>query len=111
MTCHCCNEAREAPKHHRFFADGCLYCAARRIQYLQRTLRLSETATRERCRTALAQAMALGLPEGFSRVDMFLDCLRNHIAAGCPTEEFAVRRIWPAYELEAGERGRWVLAD
>ena len=61
--CHCCNEAREAPKHHRFFADGCLYCAARRIQYLQRTLRLSETATRERCRTALAQAMALGLPE------------------------------------------------
>lgn len=55
--------------------------------------------------------MALGLPEGFSRVDMFLDCLRNHIAAGCPTEEFAVRRIWPAYELEAGERGRWVLAD
>ena len=63
MTCHCCNEAREAPKHHRFFADGCLHCAARRIQYLQRTLRLGESATRERCRAALAQAMALGLPE------------------------------------------------
>ena len=63
MTCHCCNEAREAPKHHRFFADGCLYCAARRIQYLQRTLRLGESATRGRCRAALAQAMALGLPE------------------------------------------------
>lgn len=45
------------------FADGCLHCAARRIQYLQRTLRLGESATRERCRAALAQAMANGLPE------------------------------------------------
>lgn len=63
MTCHCCNEAREAPQFHRFFAEGCLYCAARRIQYLQRTLRLGESATRERCRSALAQAVALGLPE------------------------------------------------
>ena len=61
--CECCNEARKAPKHHRFFADGCLYCAARRIQYLQRTLRLGESANKERCRAALAQAMALGLPE------------------------------------------------
>ena len=61
--CECCNEAREAPKHHRFFADGCLYCAARRIQYLQRTLRLGESATRDRCRKALADAVALGLPE------------------------------------------------
>ena len=61
--CECCNEAREAPKHHRFFADGCLYCAARRIQFIQRTLRLGESATRERCRAALADAMALGLPE------------------------------------------------
>jgi len=63
MTCHCCNEAREAPQHHRFFADGCLHCAARRIQYLQCTLRLGESATRDRCRAALAQAMALGLPD------------------------------------------------
>lgn len=63
MTCHCCNEAREAPQYHRFFAEGCLYCAARRIQFIQRTLRLGPTETRERCRTALAQAVALGLPE------------------------------------------------
>lgn len=63
MTCHCCNEAREAPQFHRFFAEGCLYCAARRIQFIQRTLRLGPTDTRDRCRTALAQAMALGLPE------------------------------------------------
>ena len=61
--CECCNDAREAPQYHRFFADGCLYCAARRIQYLQRVLRLGESATRGRCRAALAQAMALGLPE------------------------------------------------
>ena len=61
--CECCNEAREAPQYHRFFADGCLHCAARRIQYLQRTLRLGESATRDRYRAALAQAMALGLPE------------------------------------------------
>ena len=61
--CECCDEAREAPQQHQMFADGCLYCAARRIQYLQRTLRLGESATRDRCRAALAQAMALGLPE------------------------------------------------
>ena len=61
--CHCCNDAREAPQHHRFFADGCLHCAARRIQYLQRTLRLGAEETRARCRKALAQALELGLPE------------------------------------------------
>ena len=61
--CHCCNDAREAPQHHRFFAEGCLHCAARRIQYLQRSLNLAPDAIRTRCRTALAQAMELGLPE------------------------------------------------
>ena len=61
--CHCCNDAREAPQHHRFFAEGCLHCAARRIQYIQRSLNLAPDAIRTRCRTALAQAMELGLPE------------------------------------------------
>ena len=61
--CHCCNEAREAPQHHRFFADGCLHCAARRIQFIQRRLNLAPDDKRNRCRTALAQAMELGLPE------------------------------------------------
>lgn len=61
--CHCCNDAREAPQHHRFFAEGCLHCAARRIQFIQRRLNLAPDAIRTRCRTALAQAMALGLPE------------------------------------------------
>ena len=61
--CHCCNAAREAPQHHRFFAEGCLHCAARRIQFIQRCLNLAPDAIRTRCRTALAQAMALGLPE------------------------------------------------
>ena len=61
--CHCCNDAREAPQHHRFFAEGCLHCAARRIQYIQRRLNLAPDAIRTRCRTALAQAMELGLPE------------------------------------------------
>ena len=60
--CECCDEAREAPHQYRMFADGCLHCAARRIQYLQRTLRLGATNTQARCRTALQQAMALGLP-------------------------------------------------
>ena len=63
MTCSTCNEARSAPEHYRLFADYCLYCAARRIQYIQRTLRLGPTETRDRCRTALAQAIAMGLPE------------------------------------------------
>ena len=61
--CHCCNDAREAPQHHRFFAEGCLHCAARRIQFIQRRLNLAPDAIRTRCRTALADAMALGLPE------------------------------------------------
>lgn len=61
--CECCDEAREAPHQYRMFADGCLHCAARRIQYLQRTLRLGATNTQARCRAALHQAMALGLPE------------------------------------------------
>ena len=61
--CHCCNDAREAPQHHRFFAEGCLHCAARRIQFIQRRLNLAPDVKRNRCRTALAQAMALGLPE------------------------------------------------
>ena len=61
--CHCCNDARDAPQHHRFFAEGCLHCAARRIQYIQRSLNLAPDAIRTRCRTALAQAMELGLPE------------------------------------------------
>ena len=61
--CHCCNDAREAPQHHRFFAEGCLHCAARRIQFIQRRLNLAPDVKRNKCRTALADAMALGLPE------------------------------------------------
>ena len=61
--CHCCNDAREAPQHHRFFAEGCFPCAVRRIQFIQRTLRLAPSVTRDRCRAALADAVANGLPE------------------------------------------------
>ena len=61
--CHCCNHARPDPASYRFFAEGCLHCAARRIQYIQRRLNLAPDAIRTRCRTALAQAMELGLPE------------------------------------------------
>lgn len=61
--CHSCNDARPDPASYRFFADGCLYCAARRIQYIQRRLNLAPDDKRTRCRTALAQAMELGLPE------------------------------------------------
>ncbi len=61
--CTCCNEARPDPASYRMFAEGCLYCAARRIQYIQRRLPLSPDDKRNRCRKALADAMALGLPE------------------------------------------------
>ena len=61
--CHCCNEARPDPASYRLFAEGCLHCAARRIQYIQRRLNLAPDDKRNRCRTALADAMALGLPE------------------------------------------------
>lgn len=61
--CHCCNDARPDPASYRLFADGCLHCAARRIQFIHRRLNLAPDAIRTRCRTALAQAMELGLPE------------------------------------------------
>ena len=63
MTCRVCTDARDAPQFHQFFADYCLHCAARRIQYIQRRLNLAPDDKRNRCRTALADAMALGLPE------------------------------------------------
>ena len=63
MTCSTCNEARSAPEHYRMFADYCLHCAARRIQFIQRRLNLAPDDKRNRCRKALADAMALGLPE------------------------------------------------
>ena len=52
--CHCCNDARPDPASYRLFAEGCLHCAARRIQYIQRRLKLAPDAIRTRCRTALA---------------------------------------------------------
>ena len=61
--CHCCNDARPDPASYRLFADGCLHCAARRIQFIQRRLNLAPDVKRNRCRKALADAMALGLPE------------------------------------------------
>lgn len=63
MTCEACNDARTSPEHSRLFAEGCLFCAARRIQYIQRRLPLAPSQKAERCRLALGQAMALGLPE------------------------------------------------
>ena len=61
--CSCCNDARPEPQTFRLFAEGCLHCAARRIQYIQRRLNLAPDDKRNRCRKALADAMALGLPE------------------------------------------------
>ena len=61
--CLCCNDARPDPASYRFFAEGCLHCAARRIQFIQRRLNLAPDDKRNRCRKALADAMALGLPE------------------------------------------------
>lgn len=66
MTCHCCNDARPDPAHYRLFADGCLHCAARRIQYLQRVLFKGDkpqivAKRQERCSAAMAQAVELGL--------------------------------------------------
>ena len=61
--CHCCNDARPDPASYRLFAEGCLHCAARRIQFIQRRLNLAPDVKRNRCRTALADAMAIGLPE------------------------------------------------
>ena len=61
--CHCCNHARPDPASFRLFAEGCLHCAARRIQFIQRRLNLAPDVKRNRCRAALVDAMALGLPE------------------------------------------------
>lgn len=58
-----CTAARDAPQFHPLFADYCLHCAARRIQFIQRRLNLAPDDKRNRCRAALADAMDLGLPE------------------------------------------------
>lgn len=63
MTCETCSEARTSPETFPMFAEGCLYCSARRIQFIQRRLRLPPSKTAERCRTALAQALERGLRE------------------------------------------------
>ena len=63
MTCRVCTEASDAPQHHIFFAEGCIHCAARRIQFIQRRLNLAPDVKRDRCRAALADAVANGLPE------------------------------------------------
>lgn len=62
-ACQCCTDASQAPESYRLFADGCLHCAARRIQFIQRRLPLGPSQKAERCRSALGQAVALGLPE------------------------------------------------
>ena len=61
--CHCCNDARPDPASYRFFFFLCLHCAAPRIQLIQRRPNLAPDVMRTRRRTALADAMALGLPE------------------------------------------------
>ena len=61
--CHCCNDARPDPASYRFVAEGCIHCAARRIQFIQRRLNLAQDDKRNRCREALADAVANGLPE------------------------------------------------
>ncbi|MEN3940699.1 PD-(D/E)XK nuclease-like domain-containing protein [Prosthecobacter sp. SYSU 5D2] len=54
----------------------------------------------------------LGIPQGLSRVDMFVSCAREYIEAGKPTDFASIRRCFPAFEQEAGEKGgRYVLAD
>lgn len=67
-ACQCCTDASQAPESYRLFADGCLHCAARRIQFLQRVLFKGDkphivAKRQERCTAAMAQAVALGLPE------------------------------------------------
>lgn len=66
MTCDACNDARTSPEHSRLFALGCLHCAARHIQYLQRVLLKGDkphivAKRQERCRKVLDYAVADGL--------------------------------------------------
>lgn len=63
MTCEACNEARPDPASYRMFAEGCLHCAARRIQYIQRRLPLSPDDKRNRCRKAKLAAWQLAPEE------------------------------------------------
>lgn len=65
--CTTCDEARPAPAHSRFFVDGCMHCTARSIQFIQRTLKLPPTDTRDRCRTVLTRALEMGFDEAWIR--------------------------------------------
>lgn len=52
----------------------------------------------------------LGIPEGLSRADQFVACVREYLDAGQPTDFAGIRRCFPAYEQEAGESGgRFIL--
>lgn len=62
MACECCKNARANPEHRQFIAS-CLWCSARRIQFLQRRLALAPSVCRDRCRAALADALHHGLNE------------------------------------------------
>ena len=64
--CHCCNDARPDPASYRLFAEGCLHCAARRIQFLQRIIFCGEKPhvvekRQVRCGKALSDALSAGL--------------------------------------------------
>lgn len=66
--CECCNEARSAPESYRMFADYCLYCAARRIQYIQRRLPLVHAGRGDQ---------ALGVTRRKPRPDVVPDAIGN----------------------------------
>lgn len=58
-ACYCCENARDAHGYN-LFHPRCKWCAARRIQFIQRRLAIGAEQKRQRCRQVLADALAAG---------------------------------------------------
>lgn len=64
MSCDQCRAARETSGHHRLFnSRGCVFCAARLIQKIQR-LERPRDEIKARCKAALDDSVAAGFDEG-----------------------------------------------
>lgn len=62
VPCSCCNDPRQS-EDFNYFADRCTWCQARRIQYIQRVLRLDQDTKRRRCQAVIEDVQSWGLDE------------------------------------------------
>lgn len=63
MTCACCQASRETNGHYNYFNNrGCIWCAARILQKIQR-LPIARSEASKRCKAMLDESVAAGFSE------------------------------------------------